>query len=142
MWEAAPTWRGKVNLSIHHIMKKFIISLGAVAALATSMSAHADVIGKIVAIQADNADNGENLGFKFVPATGSTLPACATGVLANAFIYAASGANVGAGTDVARNFAGEAVFAAYTGAKTVRLVVPGVFCDAKGRLYAQGIVLQ
>jgi len=123
-------------------MKKLSIVLAAVAALATSMSAHADITGKIVAIQADNADNGESLGFKFVPATGSKMPACATGVLANAFIYAATGSIASSGTDMTRNFAGEAVFAAYTGAKNVRLIVPGITCDAKGRMYAQGIVLQ
>jgi uncharacterized membrane protein len=123
-------------------MKKLSIALAAVAALATSMSAHADITGKITAVQADNADNGERIGFKFVPATGSTMPACANGVIANAFIYVAEGSTAVDGIDLTRNFAGQAVLAAYTGAKTVRLIVPGITCDTKGRMYTQGIVLQ
>jgi hypothetical protein len=123
-------------------MKKISLVLALVAALSVSMSARADIIGKIVAVQADNADNGEVLGFKFVPATGSKMPACATGTIANTFVYAALSTPTVSSTDMLRNFAGEAVFAAYAGAKTVRLIVPGTTCDSKGRMYTQGIVLQ
>ena len=118
-------------------MKKFIITLGAVAALTASIGAHA-ATGKITAVKTQRDFPGW-IFFKFTPAVGGgALPACATGVETNVQVFVGFNGQADENTHTK-----ELVMAAYTGAKTVDVIGFNNACDpATGRVLLNTLTLK
>lgn len=120
----------------HTIMKKFIITLGAIAALTASIGAQA-ATGKITAVGASR-DNAGFVYFKFTPSVGGgTLPACATGTATNVWVFV--GENGAGGIENPHTL--QLILAAYNGAKTVDLSAFNA-CDTAGRATLNTLILK